>query len=98
MRLERIEELERIFHIYDMTLLSREDPRRLHKLEGELALKVQKALLVLGFIDEINETSFPEDALEKWMGFYNFENKMRKDGTIWQSVLEYMFKEADIDS
>jgi len=93
-----IKELERIFRIYDMTLLNREDPSRLHKLEGDLALKVQRALAKLGFIEDVNAEIFPNDALEKWMGVYNFENKMRDDGTIWQSVLEYMFKEANLDS
>ncbi len=92
-----IEELERIFQIYDMTLLSREDSSRLHKLEGKLALKVQKALKVLGFIENVDAEAFPSEALERWMGFYNFENKMRDDGTIWQSVLEYMFKEAKLN-
>lgn len=89
-----IKELERIFKIYDMTLLSREDPSRLHKLEGELALKVQKALRILCYIDELEENTFPIEALERWMGVNNFENKMRNDGTIWESVLEYMFEQA----
>ena len=91
-----IKELERIFQIYDMTLLSREDSSRLHKLEENLALKVQQALKVLGYIDEVNEEKFPEEALERWMGVNNFENKMRDDGTIWQSVLDYMFEQAKL--
>ncbi|MGY5876405.1 MAG: DUF1028 domain-containing protein [Candidatus Thorarchaeota archaeon] len=92
-----IEELERVFQIYDMTLLSREDPSRLRKLQGDLAIKVQKALQKLGLVDSVTDDEFPEKALEKFMGISNFENKMRDDGTIWQSVLEYMFKEAEME-
>ncbi len=88
-----IEELERIFKIYDVTLLSREDPSRLLAIEGEVSLNIQQALVRLGLLDGIDEECFPErarDALGKFVSIHNFENKMRDDNTIWQSVYDYL--------
>lgn len=91
-----IEELERVFALYDMTLLSREDPSRLHQIEGELAFKIQDALKELGYLDSVDDAFTPkaDEALREWINTNNFENKMRDDGTIWQSVLDCMLDEA----
>ncbi len=94
-----IEELERIFKIYDMTLLSREDPNTLLKIEGSVSRIIQKALVALGYVDEISSDEFSEKAktaLTEWTNTNNFENKAREDGTIWPSVIEYMLKSAKI--
>jgi uncharacterized Ntn-hydrolase superfamily protein len=95
-----IEELERIFKIYDMTLLSREDPATLIKIDGKVVQLIQKALIKLGFLDKPVSEEFSERekvALEEWTNTYNFENKARDDETIWPSVLEFMLKDAKID-
>ncbi|MFW9793414.1 MAG: DUF1028 domain-containing protein [Candidatus Thorarchaeota archaeon] len=95
-----IEELQRIFKIYDMTLLSREDPATLIMIDGKVAQLIQKALIKLGFLDKPVSNKFSERekaALEEWTNTNNFENKARDDGTIWPSVLEYMLKDAKID-
>lgn len=95
-----IAELERIFKLYDMTLLSREDPSRLIQIEGDVALKIQKALVVQGFLETISEDTFPDTALaalREWTNTNNFENKWREDGTIWYSVLEYLLRESGED-
>ncbi|MHA1942821.1 MAG: DUF1028 domain-containing protein [Candidatus Thorarchaeota archaeon] len=95
-----IVELERIFKIYDMTLLSREDPRTLLKIEGNVLTLIQKALVTLGYLDNIAGDEFSEkvkQALTEWTNTNNFENKAREDGTIWPSVVEYMLKDAKID-
>lgn len=95
-----IEELERIFKIYDMTLLSREDPTTLIMIDGKVAKLIQKALIKLGFLDKPVSDEFSERekvAIEEWTNTNNFENKARDDGTIWPSVLEYMLKDAKID-
>ena len=95
-----IEELERIFKIYDMTLLSREDSANLIKIEGKVAELIQKALIKLGFLEKPVSDEFSEReraALEEWTNTNNFENKARDDGTIWPSVIEYMLKDAKID-
>ncbi len=92
-----IHELERIFKIYDMTLLSREDPSQLQPIQGTIALQIQKALVALGFLDKIDEDGFPDiakDALLNWTNTNNFENKARDDGTIWQSVLDFLLNQA----
>lgn len=92
-----IEELERIFHLYDMTLLSREDPSRLLTIEGNLVTKIQNALVTLGLLESAVEDSFTpasQSALQEWINTNNFENKYRDDGTIWQSVLDYLLEDA----
>ncbi len=79
-----------------MTLLSREDPSRLLPIEGNLAIKIQEALKVLGYLDSVEDafTHKADEALREWINTNNFENKMRDDRTIWQSVLDCMLDEA----
>jgi uncharacterized Ntn-hydrolase superfamily protein len=96
--LSPITELERIFKIYDMTLLSREEPRSLRKIEGDLSFKIQQALVSLGYLETLSKAAFSEKAnaaLTEWINMNNFENKARDDGTIWQSILDYLFKDAE---
>ncbi len=88
-----IKELERVFGVYDMTLLSREDPSRLLPIEGDIALRIQQALQAHGFLEEIAEGHFPNTAvaaLREWTNINNFENKWRDDGKIWKSVFDYL--------
>lgn len=92
-----IRELERIFKIYDMTLLSREDPSNLLKIEGAISVRIQKALSTLGYLEHVDERSFSETAqtaLFNWTNTNNFENKAREDGTIWQSVFDFLLEQA----
>jgi uncharacterized Ntn-hydrolase superfamily protein len=96
--LKPIEELERIFALYDMTLLNREDPSRLHRIDGDISLKIQQALVSQGVLNAVDE-EFSEaatNALREWVNTNNFENKWREDGTIWQSVLDYLLEESSI--
>ncbi|MFW9954379.1 MAG: DUF1028 domain-containing protein [Candidatus Thorarchaeota archaeon] len=91
-----IDELERIFKIYDMTLLSREDPSNLYQIGGSIATKIQEALVSLGYLDKVSLTKdwTPEAqaALQKWTNTENFENKY-VEGKIWKSVLDYLFEQ-----
>jgi uncharacterized Ntn-hydrolase superfamily protein len=91
-----IKELERIFKVYDMTLLSREPVSDLLKLDGPVAERVQGALHDLGYLEQVSFTeSWPQEAalaLQAWINASNFENKHRDDGTIWKSVLDYLFE------
>ncbi len=92
-----INELERISKIYDMTLLSREDPSRLLTITGDVAQRVQEALVALGYLDTVAGPGFPERAqraLNEFIAVNNFENKMRDDGKIWQSVYDYLLDKA----
>jgi len=84
-----IEELIRIFNVYDVTLLNREDPRDVVELTPGVVKELQEGLAKLGFYkgppsgvyDHATRTAF-----EKWAGMNNYENKIRHDGKLWGSV------------
>jgi uncharacterized Ntn-hydrolase superfamily protein len=72
-----IEELERVFKIYDVTLLERAEPDETRVLEGETAEAVLGTLAELGFYEGAPSESFGEagrEALESFRGLNNFEN------------------------
>ncbi|WP_313695792.1 DUF1028 domain-containing protein [Halorarum halobium] len=72
-----IDELERVFRIYDVTLLERESPAEPRELAGEDALGVASALADLGFHDGSPSETFGDAeraALEEFRGLNNFEN------------------------
>jgi len=88
-----IEELKRIFRIYDMTMLSREDPRNLLTIDHDIAAILQTDLKKLGMYDgPITATldDATKKALREFINVNNFENKMRDDGRIWKSILDYI--------
>jgi uncharacterized Ntn-hydrolase superfamily protein len=92
-----IEELKRIFRIYDLTILNREDPHTLLPIAGEVAQAVQHDLNVLGYYsgrltgrwDAASRTAYL-----RFLGENNFENKQRDDDAIWPSVLGYLRERA----
>jgi uncharacterized Ntn-hydrolase superfamily protein len=72
-----IDELERVFRLYDITLLAREEPEDTTELSGETAEDVTATLADLGFYDGTADGEFGEeerDALEDFRGMNNFEN------------------------
>ncbi|PSQ18642.1 DUF1028 domain-containing protein [Halobacteriales archaeon QS_8_69_26] len=72
-----IDELERVFKLYDVTLVSRAAPDETRRLSGETARAVTGALADLGFYDGDPPAEFGEaerDALETFRGMNNFEN------------------------
>ena len=76
---EPIAELERVFKLYDVTLLSRAEPDDVEMLTGETAEEVAGTLASLGFLDEDDAEmeAFAEPqraALESFRGMNNFEN------------------------
>lgn len=84
-------ELRRVFDLYSLTLLEREDPSEITKLSGETLLNISNKLANLGYLEKITEN---EDAiyqaLTRWFHKENFENKERNDNFIWNSVLNYL--------
>ncbi len=92
-----IEELRRIFRLYDLTMLSREDPATVLPISGETAVALQHDLHVLGYYtgrltgawDDAGRAAF-----SRFIGEHNFENKQRDDDTVWPSVLEYLKQQA----
>jgi uncharacterized Ntn-hydrolase superfamily protein len=88
-----IDELKRVFKIYDMTMLSREDQSNLIPVEGNIAKILQRNLKRLGFYKGAVNGMFDEPtkkALQDFVNVNNFENRMREDGFIWKSILQYM--------
>jgi uncharacterized Ntn-hydrolase superfamily protein len=76
-----IDELERVFRIYDITLLAREEPDDVRELDGDTAREVAGTLADLGFydgdVDAVADDGFGEaerDGLEDFRGMNNFEN------------------------
>ena len=72
-----IDELERVFKIYDVTLLERESPDDTRELDGERARAVAATLADLGFFEGDPSETFGEaerNALEAFRGVNNFEN------------------------
>jgi uncharacterized Ntn-hydrolase superfamily protein len=71
-----IDELERVFRVYDVTLLEREPPDELRELDGQVAEAVTAALAETGFY-EGSSAAFGDDeraALSDFRGANNFEN------------------------
>ena len=91
-----VNELIRLFKIWEITILEREDPSDVVDL-SEVAGEVQEALRALGFYKG-GVTGKPDEAtiraLEEWMAVNNFENKMRRDGKIWGTVYRFLLEEA----
>ncbi|WP_257297939.1 DUF1028 domain-containing protein [Haloarchaeobius sp. FL176] len=72
-----IDELERVFRLYDITLLAREEPEDTRELSGETAEAVAATLADLGFYDGTTNGEFGDgerEALEDFRGMNNFEN------------------------
>jgi uncharacterized Ntn-hydrolase superfamily protein len=88
-----IEELSRVFNIYDMTMLSREDPTRLVPITGPVVKSIQRDLKAMGFYRGLPTGVYDgltKKALRDFVNVNNFENRMHRDGLIWKSILEYM--------
>jgi uncharacterized Ntn-hydrolase superfamily protein len=96
-----IEELVRVFRLYDLTMLAREDPTTLVRIEGDVAAALQHDLAVLGYYtgrltgawDATSQAAFA-----RFIGEHNFENKQREDGTVWPSVLAYLKERAAVET
>jgi uncharacterized Ntn-hydrolase superfamily protein len=88
-----IEELKRVLKVYDMTMLSREDPKNLLTIGEGIAVVLQKNLTKLGMYKGAI-TGMLDDAtrkaLNEFVNTHNFENRMHEEGRIWKSILDYM--------
>jgi len=88
-----IEELRRVFQLYDMTMLNREDPATLVSIEGDTARAMQHDLGVLGYYSGRLTGAWDASsraAFSRFIGEHNFENKERTDGKVWPSIVEYL--------
>lgn len=88
-----IKELRKVFEVYDMSILLRDDPKDIVKLKGEAAKIVKDRLKTDGFYKgDINEVydENTKEALRDWLGTNNFEVKERDDEYMWGSVYRYI--------
>ncbi len=88
-----IAELNRVFQIYDLTLLQREDPQDVVRLQGPVVEDIQARLAKAEFYGGPVDGRWSgecEKALERFFHVHNFENKWRDDGFLWGSVYRYM--------
>lgn len=94
---EPIQELQRIFELFDLTFLNREPPGDLLPIEGACAKKMKEVLYKQGYLQKrSNDTVWGEaenNALYIWTSINNFENKWHSDGKIWKSVYTYLCNE-----
>jgi len=91
---EPVQELKRLFKIWELTLLTREKPDDIVD-KNEVATAVQRALKKLGYYKgEITGIwdAETENAFRDFMLINNFENKMRKDNYIWGTVYRYLLE------
>jgi len=91
---EPVQELKRLFKIWELTLLTREKPDDIVD-KNEVAAAVQRALRKLGYYKgEITGIwdAETENAFRDFMLINNFENKMRKDNYIWGTVYRYLLE------
>ncbi len=96
-----IEEVKRVFKLYDLTLLSREDPATLVPLTTEVARVVQHHLSLLGFYSGRPHGTWDEATAKSFARFLNennFENKARTDASVWPSILDYLQERATEES
>ncbi len=88
-----VEELKRIFRIYDMTLLSRDQVNDVVVIDEKVSVRLQEMLGKLGYYKG-PVTGVYDDrtrgALERFMHLSNLENKIRKNGMLWGSVYRYL--------
>ncbi|MEM1619201.1 MAG: DUF1028 domain-containing protein [Fervidicoccaceae archaeon] len=95
---EPVAELIRIFEIWDLALLNREDPRDVVRKE-DAARPIQEALRALGYYrgeltgswDEATEKAFVD-----WANINNFENKLRGDEYIWGRIYRFLLRQAGL--
>jgi uncharacterized Ntn-hydrolase superfamily protein len=92
-----IDELLRIFNIYDVTLLSRENPGDVVPLTPPVVRDMQRGLTQLGFYQGPLSGKYDrptKSAFEAWAGINNFENKLPSGGKMWGSIQRVFLAEV----
>lgn len=90
-----IKELRKVFDVYNLCILKRDDPKDIVKLEGEALSYVLSILVKEGFYKGDTSKIFTQEireALVKWMHTNNFEVKERDDDFLFGSVYRYIIK------
>ena len=90
-----IKELRRVFDLYNLSLLKRDDPDDKVKLEKDVMKTIKEVLKLDGFYDGAIDGKYNEqtrESLKKWMHTNNFEVKERDDNYMWGAVYRYIQK------
>jgi uncharacterized Ntn-hydrolase superfamily protein len=91
-----INELERIFRLYDLVMLSRERAEDFVRVTASVRSEIQTHLLRLhyysGKVDGMDTTAY-RTAFREYISVNNFENKSSPRGKISIRLLEYMAKD-----
>jgi len=91
---EPVQELKRLFKIWDLTLLTREKPDDVVR-KRDVAQRVQLALQRAGFYRGPVSGEWDaetEKAFTDWVMMNNFENKLRSDDYIWGTVYRFLLE------
>ncbi|MCY0868394.1 MAG: DUF1028 domain-containing protein [Desulfurococcus sp.] len=95
---EPVQELKRIFRIWELVLLSREKPEdTVSKSDIEAVRRIQAALKKLGYYKGEVTGAWSEEteaAFTTWAHVNNFENKLRSDNRIWGTVYRFLLEVA----
>ena len=93
-----IQELRKVFNVYNLCLLKRDDPEDILKIEGDVLKTIQNLLIKQGFYKGKKVETYNEEiknALTKWLHTNNFEIKERDDNFIVGAVYRYMIENYD---
>jgi len=88
-----IQELRKVFNVYNLCLLKRDDPKDILKIEGDVLKEILDILILEGFYSGKSTNKYtPEvkEAFTKWLHTNNFEVKEREDDFIVGSVYRYL--------
>ena len=94
-----IDELTRVFNIYDVTLLNRENPDDVVVLTPSVVRELQQGLTALDLYHGALDGKYgaaAKAAFEAWAGINNFENKLPANGKMWGSI--YRVFRAQVES
>ncbi len=93
-----IKELRRIFELYDLSLLKRDESDDKVKMEGVVMKAIKEVLKADGFYEKDIDDKFDaytKEVLQKWMHTNNFEVKEREDNYMWGAVYRYIEKRKE---
>ncbi len=93
-----IKELRRVFELYNLSLLKRDEPEDKVKMEGDVMKAIKEVLKADGFYEKDIDDKFDtytKEALQKWMHTNNFEVKEREDNYMWGAVYRYIEKRKE---
>lgn len=88
-----ITELDRIFRLYDIVMLSRERKSELLEIDSSVCSALQTNLHRLGYYEGKSNGRWSNSiasALAEYVSVNNFENKKAPKGHIWKSVLDFI--------